>query len=187
MTTEQTPSCLSFEGNEAAAALNSRPVLLQFSQQFAHPVTNLVIKSIDMMMNDCPDPREFVPGFVHSGDLIGLGTMLELRTAFVVQSATHSSYTTFEVTRSYGEGCKEYRGGGSMMSVGTGLYDFLKKVIQGADSVLLTIKTEEKKNIMEVYIVGPKRERETLLSFRRFNDWVNAVDVLDKVDAFLKP
>lgn len=178
---------MTFAGNEAAAALNARPVLLQFSRRLPHPITDLVIKPISMMMNDCPDPREFVPGFVHSGDLIGLGTMDELRTAFVVQSNTHSSHTTFDVTRSHGEGDKDYHGGGSMMSAGTGLYDFLKKVVVETDTVLLVIRTEEKKNMMEVYINGSKRERETLLSFRRFSDWINAVEVLDKVDAFLKP
>ena len=74
-----------------------------------------------------------------------------------------------------------------MMSAGTGLYDFLKKVVVETDTVLFVIRTEEKKNMMEVYINGSKRERETLLSFRRFSDWINAVEVLDKVDAFLKP
>jgi hypothetical protein len=189
LSTDKKPDVLEIEGDEAAAALNARPVFLKFAKKSPYKITKLVIRPFTDIISSCPDPRHFIPGFINVDNIMGLGTMSELRTVFEITRHVESSYTTFTVSRTFGDGTKEFRSGGNMMSRGDGLDNFLKAAIAPSDTVLLVIRSGDRRssgeNIMEIYTT-PQRENSSLLAQDEFKDWVNAAAALSKVDAFLE-
>lgn len=170
-------------GRKATVALESKKGLKRFSHLLSHDVTTLKMASTDSFFEEYPDAYGMINS-LQGGEVIGAGSLDELRIAYRSKNIVHNCYTSTDLTECFPtplDHPRTFSCGSTESGPGTGLNEAPAKIIDPKDSAIFLARWgEDKSYTIYIYLVGEKQKDFA----ERFALWLETAEFAAEMDEF---